>query len=263
MTTFDPGPAAAALLAARRERVPAGPLPPSIAPRDLTEAAAAQFALAELLGQARPGGFKIGATGNRMQALLGLSGPAAGFMAAPDIFRGSATWPIAALRGAAIECEIAVVLGRDLPPGPCSLEQAADAVEGVAAAIELVENRYGPPPIGDLEAVGTPTLVADQVYHVAAIVAAPVTDWRRLDLAALTGIASIDGIERDRGQGAELLGHPLRGLAWLAGSEVAAAFDGLYAGQTVMLGSVIPSVWLDAPCEVRVSFEGWARQACG
>ena len=54
----------------------------------------------------------------------------------------------------------------------------------------------------------------------------------------------------------DLLGHPLNALALLAGSPVATAFGGLRAGQVVMLGSVTPPVWLDAPAEVSVVFEG-------
>lgn len=232
-----------------------------IAPRNLIEAAQVQVALADALGgrltdSPWPAGFKIGATGTRMQALLGLSGPAAGFMRRDDIYSDEAALPFGDWRGPGVECELAVVLAHDLPPAPCTEQEAAAAVGDLCAAIELVENRYGPPPIGDLQAVGTLTLVADQVYHAAAVVGAPIADWQSLDLAAIVGTLFIDGIERDRGKGAELLGHPLRGLAWLAGSEVAAAFGGLRAGQTIMLGSVVPTCWVDGPCDVRVGFDG-------
>ena len=46
----------------------------------------------------------------------------------------------------------------------------------------------------------------------------------------------------------------LAALAWLANSSVAKAFGGLKAGQAVMLGSVTPPVWLDAPASVLVDF---------
>jgi 2-keto-4-pentenoate hydratase len=63
-------------------------------------------------------------------------------------------------------------------------------------------------------------------------------------------------VERDAGVTTDLMGHPFNCLAWLASSEVAAAFGGLKAGQVVMLGSVTPPVWLDTPAEVRVEFTG-------
>ena len=66
----------------------------------------------------------------------------------------------------------------------------------------------------------------------------------------------VDGHLRDEGVGADLMGHPLNCLAWLAGSSVAAAFGGLKAGQVVMLGSVTPPVWLTGPASVTVDFTG-------
>jgi 2-keto-4-pentenoate hydratase len=256
MTAFDPIPAADALMENRAAGRPAGPLPPAIAPRDVAQGVAVQREVARRQGALPPGGFKLGATGSRMQAVLGLPGPAAGFMRAEDILESGVSLPFARFRQMQVECELAVRLVRDLPPGPCTPEQAQDAVGTLHAAIEIVENRYGPPPIGDLQAVGTPTLIADQVYHAACVVGAAAEDWRSLDLTALTGRLLVDGVVRDQGSSADLLGHPLRGLAWLAESEAAFGFGGLRAGQLVMLGSVTPSVILNGPCSVTVAFTG-------
>jgi len=98
---------------------------------------------------------------------------------------------------------------------------------------------------------------ADQVYHLAAVVGeeGPM-DWRQRDVGALRGrITATDG-QHDEGITADLLGHPFSGLAWLAGSSVAAAFGGLRAGQVVMLGSVTPPLWLTGPTTVEVAFDG-------
>jgi 2-keto-4-pentenoate hydratase len=253
---FDPAPAAAALHEARSLRRPAGPLPAAIAPQDEADGVAVQVALARRVGAMPPAGFKLGATGTRMQAYLGLSGPAAGFMAAANLHRSGAVLAWADFRNPGVECEIAVRLGRDLPAGPCDIAAATACVGELFAGIEIVENRYGPPPMGDLKAVGTPTLIADQVFHAAAVLGAPAAAWRALDLAALPGRIEVDGVERGAGLGAELLGHPMASLAWLAASPAAVAFGGLRAGQVVMLGSVTPPVWLDRAGTVRVAFAG-------
>ena len=251
MTGFDPAAAAAALLAGRRARATLAPLPAAIAPRDPAEGAAAQRALAGLLGEDKPAGFKIGATAKRMQEYLGLSGPAGGFMPASGLHASGATLRFADFLSPGVECEIAVRLARDLPPGPCTAEQAGAAVGEMFAAIEVVENRYPA-----LDAFGTPSLIADQVFHAAAVLgAAPKAGaWQSLDIPRLEGRITVDGAERGQGVAADLLGHPLNSLAWLAGSEVAAAFGGLRAGQVVLLGSVTPPIWLDAPGTVVVSF---------
>lgn len=252
MTAYDPAPAAAELLRARRARTILSPLPAAIAPGDTAEGAAVQAALARLVAAMPPAGFKIGATGSRMQAYLGVSTPVAGFMQAAHIHRARADLRFADFIRPGVECEVAVRLGRDLPPGPCTQDQAAAAVEAFTAGIEIVENRYG-----DLKELGTPTLVGDQMYHAAAVLGDEGA-WRGLDVGTLRGRISIDGQERDAGVTSDLMGHPFNCLAWLAGSAEAAAFGGLKAGQVVMLGSVTPPVWLEGPATITVAFDGLA-----
>ncbi len=255
---FDATRAAEALHIARAARVPAGPLPAGVGPATVAEGIAAQVALARRWGAMPPAGFKIGATAQRMQVYLDLPGPAAGFIAHANVHASPAVLAWANYRNPGVECEIAVRLARDLPPGPCDAAQAAAAVGTVCAAIEIVENRYGPPPLGDLKAVGTPTLIADQVYHAACVLAEGPAEWRALDLASIPGRFLVDGAERAAGHGRDLLGHPMNALAWLAASAEVAAFGGLRAGQIVMLGSVTPPLWLDAPCTVVADFAGLA-----
>ncbi|HEY6440848.1 MAG TPA: fumarylacetoacetate hydrolase family protein [Acetobacteraceae bacterium] len=248
--SFQPEPAAAALHAARQQRGQVGPLPSDIVPRTEAEGAAVQRALAHRLGTTSPGGFKIGATARRMQEYLGLSGPAAGFMAIGNIHRSGAIVRFADFVRPGVECELAVRLAHDLPPGPCTAEQAADAVGDLMAGIEIVDNRYG-----ELTELGVPTLIADQVFHAAALLGEPgMQDWRSLAIGKLRGRLVVDGHQRDEGFGADLMGHPMNCLAWLAGSSVAAAFGGLRAGQVIMLGSVTPPIWLTGPARVTVDF---------
>jgi 2-keto-4-pentenoate hydratase len=246
--------AAELLEAARRERQPLTKLPEGVAPRDAAEAASVQRELARRMGVLVPGGFKIGATAKRMQDYLGLTGPGAGFIAPDNLLDSGTEIAYADLFRPGVECELAVRLGTDLPPGPCDEARAAAAVEELFAAIELVENRYG-----DLQVLGTPTLIADQLFHRAAIIGPPLADWTTLDPASLRGRITVDDAVRGEGVGAELMGNPLRGLAWLAASEVAAAFGGLREGQVVLLGSVTPPIWLEGPCEATVEFAGMAR----
>ena len=247
---FDPAPAAAALLRIRQGRTAVTPLPPAIAPATEAEGAAVQAALAALVGALPPAGFKIGATGKRMQVYLGVDTPIAGFMRKEDVHHGHADLRFSDFIKPGVECEVAVRLARDLPPGPCSLAQATAAVGTFFAAMEIVENRYG-----DLKELGTPTLLADQMYHCAAVIGeAHDVDWRGLDIGALRGRISLDDGTADEGVTTDLLGHPLNGLAWLAGSAEAAAFGGLKAGQVVMLGSVTPPIWLTGPAKVTVAF---------
>jgi 2-keto-4-pentenoate hydratase len=250
MTAVDADAAAAFLQAARAARRLIGALPEGLSPRDEQDGVAIQHALALRVGAARPAGFKIGATSKRMQEYLGVDAPVGGFMVEAGLHASGANLRFEDFQKPGVECELVARLAADLPPGPCSLEQAAAAVGELVCGIEVVEGRYI-----DVLAIGVPTMVADQMFHAAAVLGAQGdVDWRGLDLVALAGGISIDGEPQGGGVGGDLLGHPLNSLRWLAGSPLAQRFGGLRAGQTVMLGSVVPPLWLAGPCTVRVAF---------
>lgn len=241
--TFDPAAFAAQLVAARRARTPMDDAPP-----DYAAGIAVQREVARLRGADPPAGFKIGATTARMRDYLGVSAPVAGFMRGEDLHAAGSVLSHAGFTSPGVECELAVVLGRDLPATPCSPAQAATAVAEVRTSIEVVENRYGK------LAADPALLVADSMYHAACVLGEPGPAWQELDLRSIEGVIAVDGHDEGRGAGAELLGGPMEALAWLAGSPEAAAFGGLREGQVVTLGSVTTPVWLPGPCTVTVSF---------
>jgi 2-keto-4-pentenoate hydratase len=247
--------AAEAIIEARRSKRILAPLG-AIAPRTPEAGYAVQKEVALRFGGLPPAGFKIGATTKQMQAYLGLSGPAAGFVPKSGLRASPARLRFADFLSPGLECEVGLRLARDIAPGPCTAEQAGEAVAEVFAAIEIVERRYG-----DLAALTTPTLIADQVFHAGGVLGPPVAGWRAmgLDLAATRGRITVDGTVRGEGVGADLLGHPFAALAWLASSACAETFGGLRSGQVVFLGSVTPPIWLEGPCEAVVEFDTLGR----
>ena len=116
-------------------------------------------------------------------------------------------------RRVGVECEIAVRLGRDLPAtrAPFTADSVRDAVAAYMPAIEIVDDRYV-----DWRSTDTPTLIADDFFAAGCVLGAPVTDPG--DAAALVGTTVINGIEVGRGMGADVMGHPLNALAWIASS---------------------------------------------
>ena len=75
-----------------------------------------------------------------------------------------------------------------------------------------------------------------------------------------TGRAVINGKEAGRGTGADVLGHPHNALAWLA-NHLAAEGKGLHAGQIVLTGSLVKTVWLKAGDDVVMELEGLGQVA--
>ncbi len=117
--------------------------------------------------------------------------------------------------------------------------------------MEIVDDRYG-----GFQNVGVPTLIADDFFHAACVVGSSVEDWQGLDLAALAGRTLIDGDEAGRGVGADVMGHPLDAVVWLA-DRMAAIGESLRAGQFVTTGSMVAVQWLgDPPVEATVFVEG-------
>jgi 2-keto-4-pentenoate hydratase len=71
----------------------------------------------------------------------------------------------------------------------------------------------------------------------------------------VTGRAVVNGNEVSRGTGADVLGHPHNALAWLA-NHLAADGKGLRAGQIVLTGSLVKTVWLEAGDKVVMELKG-------
>jgi 2-oxo-3-hexenedioate decarboxylase/2-keto-4-pentenoate hydratase len=72
------------------------------------------------------------------------------------------------------------------------------------------------------------------------------------------GRAIINGVVAGQGSGADVLGHPHHALAWLA-NHLAAEGRGLHAGQVVLTGSLVKTVWLKAGDSVVMQLDGLGR----
>ena len=151
-----------------------------------------------------------------------------------------------------VECEIAVKLARDMPPSeaPFTAEWVAEAIEAYYPAIEIVDDRYV-----KWETMGAPTLVADDFFAAGCVLGEPVSRTKAPDLLGVTGRAVINGEEAGQGTGADVLGHPHNALAWLA-NHLAAEGKGLHAGQIVLTGSLVKTVWLKAGDSVVMELSG-------
>ncbi len=230
--------AAQEILAARAAKRPIGRWPEPHRPRDEADGYTIQEAVhARLAGRDGRGlgGYKIGCTTPTMQRLVGVDHPCYGGMAAATVVRGPADLEHAAYRSVGVECEIAVRIGRGLGPehAPFTAARVARHVAACMASAEIVDDRY----IDRFE-VGAAVLIADDFFNAGDVLGPERGDWQGLDLAALGARTLVDGRLRGEGRGADVLGHPMAALAWLAGA-LAGRGRGLAAGQVVSLGSMV------------------------
>lgn len=247
--------AAQAIATARRTRAPLAAL--EAPPQDEAEGYQVQRALHDLLLPEMGAlvGYKIGCTSAVMQEYIGIPHPCAGGVFAKSMHESGVRLPAADYVRVGVECEIAVRLKRDLAPGeaPFTAEWVAEAIEAYHPAIEIVDDRYV-----QWETLGAPTLIADDFFAAGCVLGRAVARSAAPDLAAVVGRAVVNGKEAGRGLGADVLGHPHNPLAWLA-NHLAAEGRGLHAGQIVLTGSLVKTVWLKAGDRVVIDLEGLGR----
>jgi 2-keto-4-pentenoate hydratase len=236
--------AAKVIASARLNRTPLQALAADIAPQDEARGYRIQDAVHDLLAaDAGPlVGYKIGCTSAVMQRYLGIPHPCGGGVFAKGVHSSGVALSHRDFVRAGVECEIAVRLARDLAPSGTAFtaDTVAGAIDAYHPAIEIVDDRYA-----DWQTIGAPTLVADDFFAAGCVLGAPVLRAAAPDLLDVIGRAFINGVEIGRGSGADVLGHPHYALAWLA-NHLATGGKNLRAGQIVLTGSLVQTVWLNA-----------------
>jgi len=226
----------------------------SIRPEGEAEAYRLQRRLHKNLTQSGHGtavGHKIGCTTPVMQEFLGIPNPCAGAVFGPTVIDKTGAVDFASYLHVGVECELAVRMSRDLPKRaePHTRESVAGAVAAVMCAIEIVDDRWL-----DYRSVSTATLIADDFFGAGAVLGGPNTGWQSLDLGAISGGMSINGTSVGRGLGGDILGHPLEALAWIANS-LNGRRSRLRAGEFVLLGSLVQTVWVNRGDRVEINVE--------
>jgi len=147
------------------------------------------------------------------------------------------------------EPEVAFLLKAALP-GNVSATAALAAVEAVAPAIEIIDSRYK-----DFRFSWT-DVVADNSSSSSFVLgpwASPATDISNLGM-----ILSIDGVPKQIGSSAAILGHPIRSL--VAAARLAhAAGEPLQAGDIVMAGGATAAKALAPGQHVRLEVQRLGR----
>lgn len=212
----------------------------------------------QLLSQAGLGpiiGHKIGCTTPVMQKFLNIGSPCAGDMFSKSCFHEKAAINRVDYLRPGVECEIAVILGKNIPANdhPPSLASVTNAVGAVMAAIEIVDDRYA-----DYRTLGVETLIADNFFNAGCVLGKPVTDWQKCDLSAITGRMEINGVPVGEGSGALVMGHPFEALLWLARSRHARGL-GLEKGHVILLGSLVETRWVNAGDTVLIELDDFGE----
>jgi 2-oxo-3-hexenedioate decarboxylase/2-keto-4-pentenoate hydratase len=249
--------AAQTIAAARRNLTPLQAFAVDAAPRDEAEGYRIADAVHDLLSAdvGAMAGYKIGCTSAVMQQYLDIPHPCRGAVFASGVHAGGVALRARDFVRVGVECEIAVRLARDFAPSqaPFTAEAVARSVDACLPAIEIVDDRYVA-----WQSLGAPTLVADDFFAAGCVLGTAVARSKAPDLAGVSGLAIVNGIEAGRGRGADVLGHPHHALAWLA-NQLAAEGKTLCAGEIVLTGSLVKTLWLNAGDGVTMDLSGLGR----
>jgi 2-keto-4-pentenoate hydratase len=207
----------------------------------------AAFVERALANGSTQGGWKIGLTSERMQRMCNIDSPIAGVIFGERIHPSGAMLSAARYGRLALEFEIGLILGADLPARdvPYTPGDVGAAIAAICPAIEIVDDHGA-----DYAALDLHALIADNSWNAGAVCGASTTEFP--DLATLEGTVYRDGAVFDRGSGRDVLGHPLNVLAWLANHALAHGKT-LRAGELVMTGNLVTTKFV-TPGE-RYAFE--------
>lgn len=195
-------------------------------------------------------GYKVGLTSATMQTFCGIDHPIAGVVLRSRVHRSGATVRRADFGRLGLEFEIAVRITSDVPvtAAPCTAAMIAPHVGGVCAAMEIVDDRAA-----DYSSLDVLSLVADNSWNGGIVLSEFASKWP--DLERVLGRATKDGVGFGEGHGRDILGHPFNSVAWLA-TQLNSRGEGLKAGQVVMTGSVMKTVFPDADASYRFDLDG-------
>lgn len=183
---------------------------------------------------AKPIGYKIGATTAAAIATLGVSEPFHGPLFQQFCHASGQTIPSFPEHNVLVESEIAIKLARDLPRQNTeySAEEVSKAVAWICPALELVAVRF------DIELPGNGVLlIADSGVNMDFVYGDKLTNLSTVDLNQHAVRLIVNDETLGSGHsGMSIWGNPLRAVGWLANHQTLVG-AGLKAGDIVTTGT--------------------------
>jgi 2-keto-4-pentenoate hydratase len=215
---------------------------PESGPASPAEAYAVQHKVWQAMtGEARPTAWKVAAPARDATPIAA--------PVFPQCFAESpARFPAASFLRPAVEAEIALRFGRDLPArgAPYRRAEFLDTVASAHVAMEVVDTR-----LADPEAAGPFWRLADSLLNGALVLGDAIKDWRGLDLGSLTARSQADGRLLAEATGRQPQGDIYAGLSWWIDH-----IGGVQAGDIVTTGSWNGAPRVTPPALLRVEFLG-------
>jgi 2-keto-4-pentenoate hydratase len=243
--------AAALLWQAQQSLTPCPPVRELLPTGDIAAAYAVASANLErrIIAGASRTGRKIGLTSPAVQQQLGVDQPDFGSLLDEMLIADSGTIPAGLLLQPRIEAEVAFVLSADLTGQLETIDDVADAIQHVVAALEIVDSRVE---AWDITITDTVADNASSGLFVLGAGPAPLAEVSPIDVRMSM---LVNDVEVSTGDGRACLGDPLLALLWLA-RTARDLNDPLRAGEVILSGALGPMVDLNPGDHVTAHLSG-------
>lgn len=183
-------------------------------------------------------GWKIAATSELAQQMLGVPGPSIGPLFAEHMQDTPAAASAKTVHQDAVECEFAFVIGQDLSGADAiSKDDIIAATDSAMIAIEIVGCRFD----GGFPEAGAHLCISDFSFNVGFVRGAEISDWQSVDLSLASAAMHLNGEKVAEGTGADVMGDPVAALRWAA-EEAARIGMPFKAGDIITTGTMTGAV---------------------
>ena len=250
MPITDPVAKAKELYQARQERVAIAPFTDEDPTLGMADGYAVQAELTRMIlddGDLIIG-YKVGLTSKPMQKMIGVDSPDFAPILRSTAHADGGTVSLSTLIQPKMEAEVIAVMGERLQGPGVLVTDAARAVAGVCASVEIVDSRF------EDWRIKLADTVADLASNGAFAVSSRLVALSEVDTRLVGMTLTRNGELVDTGAGAAALGDPLAVVAWLANvlGENGVALE---PGHLVMTGALHAAVPMAAGDVFRADFD--------
>ncbi|QAY74654.1 2-oxo-hepta-3-ene-1,7-dioate hydratase [Agromyces protaetiae] len=175
-------------------------------------------------------GRKIGLTSKVMQVATGIDEPDYGVILDDMVYLSGADVEFDRFSNVRIEVELAFVLSKPLEGPGLTSDDVLRATDHVVPALEILNSHIA------LEGRTIVDTISDNAAMGAMVIGGEPVKPDALDLRWVSAILARNGVIEESGVAAAVLGHPARGVAWLA-DKLSQHGQSLGAGEIILAGS--------------------------
>lgn len=199
-------------------------------------------------------GRKIGLTSRAMQQATGIDEPDYGVIFDDQVFDSGVRIPFDRYSNVRIEVELAFELGAPVAAG-ASVEEVLAATAAVIPALEVLDSHI------QLQGRTIVDTISDNAALGAMVLGERIPPEQIDDLRWVGAMLSRGEVIEESGVSGAVLGHPARGVVWLA-DRLAGHGDQLAAGEIILAGSFTRPMWVERGDLVSCDYHELGRVTC-